>query len=488
MQKDINEKNVVFAIVLIFLVLTVAPAVNAQIAGNDFNGIKSMVQKFSNTTVNFEDNSIYDLLILTPQEFFRKLKPLVNHKNSFDVSTICVTLDEVYDQMYWQGRDHAEKIKYFIKNAFDKWGIKYALLVGDFRHMPVRYVFNGDVNGGFYEPCFISELYYADIYDENGDFSSWDSDGDGIYGEWIDDGISNVAEDKDINLRPDVYVGRLACRNIQEVKIMVSKIITYEATTYNQNWFKRLVVVAGDTYPEGQYPFDTSGYEGEENTMNAIENMSGFEVEKLWISLGTFKRPKDVIDAINKGCGFMFFDGHASPIAWGTHPHNSEKFIYGLRLKDMWRMRNLNKMPIVIAGACHNSEFDVTPLNLLHNFTESLNHGTYPLECWAWKLTSKPFGGSIATIANTGLGMSKEDKDSMEGAGDYMDLQFFCEYGTNGSEILGEVWGKAINRYLNRYPIDWDTPAAWDYAYDAKTVQQWVLLGDPSLKIGGYSK
>jgi len=462
MKKNVNKKFIVFVIVVTFLSLAIAStmgAVNQKI----YKNLDDQHKKSITTGCQ-----IFDLLIITPAQFKKELEPLVDHKNNHGMSTTLVTLAKIYDEEFW-GRDNPEKIKYFIRDAIENWGIKYVLLVGDFRHMPVRYVHNEDVNSGFYEPCFISELYYADIYDENGDFSSWDTDGDGTYGEWIDDGI------------------RLACRNIREVKIMVNKIITYEVTTYNQNWFKRFVVVAGDTYPEGQYPFDTSGYEGEENTMNAIENMSGFEVEKLWISLGTFKRPKDVIDAINKGCGFMFFDGHASPIAWGTHPHNSEKFIYGLRLQDMWRMRNLNKMPIVVAGACHNSEFDVTPLNLLHNFTQSLKHGTYPLECWAWKLTSKPFGGSIATIANTGLGMSKEDKDSMEGAGDYMDLQFFCEYGTNGTEILGEVWGKAINRYLNRYPIDWDTPAAWDYAYDAKTVQQWVLLGDPSLKIGGYS-
>ena len=44
----------------------------------------------------------------------------------------------------------------------------------------------------------------------------------------------------------------------------------------------------------------------------------------------------------------------------------------------------------------------------------------------------------------------------------------------------------AISGYLDRYPIDWDTPAAWDFAIDAKTVQQWVILGDPSLRIGGY--
>jgi len=194
MRKDTYEKSVVFIIVIVFLGLTAAPVINAQITGNGFNGTRNMVQKFSSATVNCEDNSIYDLLILTPKKFARVLEPLADHKNSFGVSTRCVTLDEVYDQMYWQGRDRAEKIKYFIKTASDEWGIKYVLLVGDFRHMPVRYVFNGDVNHGFHEPCFISELYYADIYDKNDGFSSWDTDGDGIYGEWIDDGISKMQQ------------------------------------------------------------------------------------------------------------------------------------------------------------------------------------------------------------------------------------------------------------------------------------------------------
>ena len=96
-------------------------------------------------------------------------------------------------------------------------------------------------------------------------------------------------------------------------------------------------------------------------------------------------------------------------------------------------------------------------------------------------------GGAIATIGCSGLGMTKEDKDSFSGAGDFLEPTFFYEYGVNETDILGEVWGKAITDYLNKYPIDWETPAAWDYAIDAKTVQQWVLLGDPSLKIGGYS-
>ena len=82
--------------------------------------------------------------------------------------------------------------------------------------------------------------------------------------------------------------------------------------------------------------------------------------------------------------------------------------------------------------------------------------------------------------------MTKEDKVSFSGAGDYLEPTFFYEYGQNGTQYLGETWAKTIINYINKYPVDWSEPAAGDHAIDAKTVQQWILLGDPSLRIGGY--
>ena len=170
-----------------------------------------------------KDGIVYHLLIVAPHEFCKALEPLVEHKTKHGIKTKLVSIEEVYDQMFWYGRDKAEKLKYFIKFAKDIWGIKYVLLVGDYRKIPIRYVYNSNNYPDFPEPKFVSELYYADIYDENGSFSSWDTDNDGIYGEWIGD----EAEDKNIDLYPDVCVGRLACRNVREVRIMVDKIIKY---------------------------------------------------------------------------------------------------------------------------------------------------------------------------------------------------------------------------------------------------------------------
>ncbi len=476
-KKIFNKKSLVVLVVASAFIL--GPTISAQmrnpIADVHMDAISLSKYILSN------DHSVYSLLIIAPKKFVTTLQPLVTHKNNVGISTKLVTLTELYDQMDEHGRDEAEKIKYFIKTAIEEWSIKYVLLVGNFRLMPVRYCYNADVNSGFNEPFFISELYYADIYDSEGNFSSWDTNSNGIYGEWF----GNVSEDSDIDLYPDVYVGRLACRNKIEVKIMVNKIITYEKNTYGKEWFNKIVVVAGDTYPESINP-NWTGNEGEENTLRVLENMTGFEPVKLWTSDGSFTGTRDVLSAINKGAGFLYFDGHANPFRWSTHPPNDkETWIEGLSVLSMSRLRNRNMLPVCVVGGCHNLQFDVH-LGKLRE--DPFYYFTWISECWGWKLTRKIGGGSIATIGCTGLGMTKEDKESFSGAGDYLEPTFFYEYGTNGTHILGEAWGKTISDYLNEYPIDWETPAAWDYAIDAKTVQQWALLGDPSLKIGGYSR
>ncbi len=475
-----NMKKIIVLMMLSFFVISSFTTIlNARTIKND---------DYSDD-VFVSDNIKYDLLIITHPSFYNALQPLKDHKMNYGVKTKIITLDEAYS-LGSMGFDNPEKIKLCIEKYYNQADIEYVMLVGDFRKMPVRYVYNNEP-GGYYEPRYISELYYADLYNETSVFQTWDEDGDGVYGEWIINETS--ARDRYIDLRPDVYVGRLACRNIFEVKIMVDKIIKYESNTYGADWFDDFVVIAGDTYPEGQYDFNTSGYEGEENTESAIENMTSFNPKRIWVSNGNFTGPKDVINVINKGCGIMFFEGHASPGAWGTHPYNSHKFIFGLKNTHMWRLFNFYKLPVVVAAACHNGMFDVTPFNFLKklDFIAGVYHpGDESLECWAWKLASKPFGGSIATISNTGLGMTKEDKKSLEGAGDYIDQQFFYVYGNGMSDILGECWGMTIDRYIDAYPVDWDIDDndefVVDMKYDLKTPQQYILLGDPSLKIGGY--
>jgi len=114
------------------------------------------------------------------------------------------------------------------------------------------------------------------------------------------------------------------------------------------------------------------------------------------------------------------------------------------------------------------------------------NDAMFP-ECWAWRMTSKKDGGSIATMAYAGLdwfatGDSNDDDipDCTQFFSGCFNVNFFKNYGVNDYTILGQTYTQAQIDYIEQHP-------PMDYYLDCKTVQELTLMGDPSLQIGGYS-
>ena len=433
---------------------------------------------FSFTSISLEpmqaDQSSFenhDLLIITVDSYKKQCTRVIEHKNKLDIHCILRTTEDIYN--VYNGTDKSEKIKHCIKQAYDDFHISSVLLIGDFKDIPVRYCHNNDEFGSL-EPFFISDLYYADLYDENGFFSTWDADGDGLYGEW--DG--NEADDKNISLTPEISIGRLPCATRFEVRTMINKIIDYETGSNNKEWFHRIVVAGGDTYSAARgYTDDVfMFYEGEQLNQEVVNILSDFEATTLFASEGTLST-FSVLKEISKGCGFLYLSGHGSPGLWVTHPPDSAEKVGNFPNYLIPLLRNKDKLPVCIVGGCQNSKFDVHPLNLV---TDPFLFGTWYRECWSWKLTSIPRGGSIATIGCTGL--SWQGIEFGGGGTDWLNLQFFRNY-ANGTTTLGSIWRNAINSYLETFPIDWNTPSGDTSSIDAKTVQEWTLFGDPTLQI-----
>jgi hypothetical protein len=476
-----------------------------------YNPAQSLISYSKNAIINIEyeeptnqplQEDTFDLVIIAPEKFSDLLQPLVDHKNSYEVKTYIKTCEDIYNE--YSGVDKPEQIKYFIKEAYDTQGIQYVLLVGGLNSLiyaqprddanqgskdwlvPVRYTNLYD-GGGVQDPGFISDLYYADLYDGYGNFSSWDSNEDGIFAKWIS------TSDRDIlDLYPDVYVGRLACRNKIEVKTMVDKIITYESSPADSSWFDTMVVVGGDTFDDVS---STNYYEGEVENQKSLDYMIGFNPVKIWASHrdtgDLVPIPRDILKTVTKGCGFLAFAGHGSPERWNTYwPEAFDED----RAKGLWWFNiplffNRDKLPVCVVGGCHNSQFNITALSFL---LDGLWVYSPTPECFSWWLTRKIGGGTIATLGNTGLGYGKvgnsgdldgdgiDEPDCIEGLGGYLETLFFKAYGMNDTNILGQTWARAITSYLHTYP-------GMNQKLDCKTVEQWPLLGDPSLKIGGYA-
>ncbi|MCK5458350.1 MAG: peptidase C25, partial [Thermoplasmatales archaeon] len=62
----------------------------------------------------------------------------------------------------------------------------------------------------------------------------------------------------------------------------------------------------------------------------------------------------------------------------------------------------------------------------------------------------------------------------------FANTHFFKNYGVNNITILGQTHSQTLIDYINEHP-------PMDEKLDYKTVQEFALLGDPSLQIGGYS-
>jgi len=467
------------SIINIILVLIIILSLN--ISANNIEKTNIQQKNINSNENQFINKLTYDLLIISPDIFQNKLQPLVEHKNENNIKTKLVNTDKVYEEMFWFGRDNAEKIKYFIKKAIEEWEIKYVLLVGGRKSqlseeswfVPVRYSHLERRYGNFPEKKFLSDLYFADIYDSKGDFSSWDNDNDGIFSEWYENDIANDIPD----LYPDVFLGRLPCRNNREVEIIVKKIINYENGDFSNTWFNNMVVVAGDTYPK-----KTSYIDGEVYTQQALDNMPGFRSIKLWTSDESLKNAWDTVRAMNNGCGFIFFSGHGNPASWSTHPPNDKTiWINGMKLRYMPFLFNKNQLPVCITGSgCFNNMFNVSLLN--HPYS------SIPIpKCWGEGMIFNPHGGSIATIGSTAFSYESPDVNSNRGGIEWLDIQFFKEYGINNVKILGECWGNTISSFIDNFPVNWMDNSIDGDAIIIKNVQQWVLLGDPSLKIGGFN-
>jgi hypothetical protein len=276
-------------------------------------------------------------------------------------------------------------------------------------------------------------------------------------------------------------------------------------------------------------------YEGEwvtgEKAINgrggALYYMPGeFDTDIRWCSNGKFNGPSDVISSFSEGYGFAFFSGHGSPGYWGDQypgiPGNRQYgSVDGLVVSNLysfapyigdkdhpWPMKELSnagKFPITVVGGCHNSLFnvslipsamDIWKLILLGRSTGIWTYGNLVPQCWSWYMVQLPNTGSIATMGNTGLGWGWEGEFCTVGAGDgWMTSEFFKQYGQHygqeGYQTLGQVYLQTQTSYVNAFK-DFTLPECWWYpdlgwdCIDAQEVQEWVLLGDPSLQIGGY--
>lgn len=399
----------------------------------------------------------FELIVIGPSDFSDELSDLIDWKIDNGMTAKFVSLTDTYSS---PGRDNQEKIKYYIKDAVENSGTNYVLFVGDRTKFPTRDVHINIAEQGDNE-IFVSDLYYADLYDGEGGFASWDTNDNDIFGEYDWSG-----EYDEMDLHPDVYYGRLAATSGSQVTTVVDKIIQYEYDhAYEQNWFKDVVVVGGDSFPD-----DDDYLEGEDGINQRVMDMLdglGFSFDKQWVTNGKLTQPflgvTNLKNAINAGCGFVDFSGHGNPASWATHPEKTfSKWVPtptppgGILNIQVQTLSNGDELPIVVVEACSTAKFKSNT------------------NCFNWAWLNAENGGAIATFGATALGWGYVGTYVYYGGIGKMGLDTFRGYAFDDARTLGEMYAFGQERFITG---DMDV-------YDLKTLLEWQMFGDPSLKIG----
>ena len=155
----------------------------------------------------------YEYVVITSRSLAPYFRRLVDWKRQKGLNAGIVTMQDILsDASITKDEvsnlsDDAGKLRQYLKLAYDK-GTRYVLLGGRKEFVPIRY--GTDYYGGNVQ--IPSDLYFSDLN------SNWNRDGDSDLGE----------ESDKLDYNPELYVGRLLCRDGQEINNYIDKLLLYE--------------------------------------------------------------------------------------------------------------------------------------------------------------------------------------------------------------------------------------------------------------------
>jgi parallel beta-helix repeat protein len=389
-------------------------------------------------------------MIVTTSDLEAAATRLAQWKNSCGI--ISNVLDLTWIDSRYSGVDEPEKIRNCIRAFHNSFRTKYVTILGDTDKVPIRYCYVPDT----VETTVPTDLYYADL-----DYT-WDDNHDGRYGDLGNDTVEGI---------PDVCVGRIPASFSNTAEDVLTKIIEYQqGFNSSEDWVKRVVLAAGDPMGNGNATTDISDY-----ISGVVRDKS---IVKLYWSGGNLSTVS-LASEIDRGCLFLNFAGHSGegliqdllgiyPAAWilGPHPWNPldyEKFTY----QDALDRSNGEKLPVVVTMSCLSAKVDWS--------------GLFGGECLGEYFVMSPNGGAIAYFGSTGIAWCPSVDAPYWLMGDVNRRVYEAFY--EGHTRLGDMWAIALDEYLKQPYHQLNYYYQGKGYLNEKTVMEFILLGDPTLRI-----
>lgn len=241
----------------------------------------------------------YEYVVITADSLAPYFKRLVDWKCQKGLNAGIVTIEDILGDTSITGdelsnlSDDAGKLRQYLRLAYQN-GTQYVFLGGGRMIVPIRYG-SGYINNSMGQ--IPTDLYFSDL---NG---NWNKDGDSYLGEKNED---------EVDYYPELYVGRLLCRDGQEINNYIDKLLLYEQNPGkgDYNYLKKAFYMESDQMQRNREG-DTIAYEFKDvfPTVTMIKELPEYNSSNT-----TFPTGKNVIDAMNSEYhGFVSWFGHGSP-------------------------------------------------------------------------------------------------------------------------------------------------------------------------------
>jgi predicted outer membrane repeat protein len=340
-------------------------------------------------------NHAAPFVIITRTDFFPAFDSLAQLRASQGLKSERIDPDDIYDEFSF-GNKSPQAVKEFLQYAKANWkiGPKFVLLGADSSYDPRGYLGFGDWD------IAPSKLIDTGLMETASDDWFVDFDNDGL---------------------PELAVGRLPARSVEEASAMVRKIINYQASNMSEEML--LVADLSDTFDFARANADLKVLIPSNLRVNEIDRGN----------LDPAKARSLLMEAINRGQKVVNYSGHGSVTLWRGGLLTNE---------DAPLMENVDHPSLFILMTCLNG-YGYDPI--LDSLAESL---------------IKADGGAIAVWSSSGM-TDPDDQAAINRA------LYALLFGDNGRNMtLGEVVVKAKEATTN-----------------SDIRRTWVMIGDPTMKI-----
>lgn len=342
------------------------------------------------------------------------VQPLVNLRNSMGMTAEYVTTEWIYAN--YTGYDTQEKIRNYLKDAYQNHGLQYALIIGDWGETQrISKLYTGGMTLNE-----TTDLYYSDLD------GTWDLDGDHLYGENTDG----------LDYYSDISVGRFSTNNATQVQTQVQKTIEYETLSPAGTWRTRAILCGAGLWPEynywGSFVCDSI----------CARIPAGWIETKLYENSGG--HPNNQIEVVNQGVSYGSPQGHgfSSGIYWYYSPTNM------FTNANYSQLTNWGKFPVFHSIACLAGQLSANG-------------------CVAERLMFSPSGGTIAVMMNSNNGFGAPP--SM-GPSEHLEVHFADQMFVYNVPRIGDMQSAARDAFK----------AAGGMNLQNWVLQENNMLGDPA--------